>query len=520
MIENHAMKSAPALSRISTPPASPMPRRDFVRTALVGGAVIGGGPLLAAAAPAATTNARVLVLPLTDAGGVAIEGPHRFRTIAGRTGLHVTSLNTKARVTTDRHAAERGTLSLWFSPLEDLTSSPGNAADSKVAFDFPFVSDAFPPRDVEAGRFGICLTTSYPALVARFTTGRVFPKLDFGLAPFVYVEKVLLRRGFWYHLALSWDRPARRLRIWINGLLAGLNDRADHFETATGQIFIGNPIMVLRDLRIEDRALDDAAVRERYLADRPRENEVPDADFRRMLVPAFFAPLDLRRDSSWQLAYATDFTRTADAASWVRQGPGEKFMAGFRMAATTEGLLIKTPDQVERETRMYLWSPRAFEGDQWIEFDFRLEGPAGLALVSACASGMQREDFLSDHGVPKTGSMSTILRDVRNYHWEFMRRVEAMRTDVETQYVAKNPFAHRLHCACVPRLESNRWYRLRLVIAGQRLHGSFDGQTVFDLTDTPFGNNGPVYNFGRIGLRQMYHTALRYRNFSVHERRG
>jgi len=100
---------------------------------------------------------------------------------------------------------------------------------------------------------------------------------------------------------------------------------------------------------------------------------------------------------------------------------------------------------------MYLWSPRPFEGDQWIEFDLRLESPAGLALVTACASGMQREDFIADLGVPKTGAMATILRDARNYHWEFIRRVEAMRTDVETHYVSKNPFGHKLHCACVPR---------------------------------------------------------------------
>ena len=142
-------------------------------------------------------------------------------------------------------------------------------------------------------------------------------------------------------------------------------------------------------------------------------------------------------------------------------------------------------------------------------------GERGLALVVMCASGMQRESFIDDHGVQSTGSMGTILRDVRNYHWEYVRRVEAMRTNVETQYLAKNPFGHKLHLSTIPRFERNRWYRLRLIKAGNRLHGSIDGQTVFDYTDTAFGNNGPVYNFGRIALRQMYHTALRYRNLEL-----
>ena len=74
--------------------------------------------------------------------------------------------------------------------------------------------------------------------------------------------------------------------------------------------------------------------------------------------------------------------------------------------------------------------------------------------------------------------MGTILNDVRCYHWEFVRRVEAMRTDVETQYVAKNAVGLKFTSRCVPRLVQNRWYRLRFVKAGARLHGSFDGQTV------------------------------------------
>ncbi len=298
-------------------------------------------------------------------------------------------------------------------------------------------------------------------------------------------------------------------------MLAGHNESPGISEEPSGELFLGNPMMVLRDFRLENHALNDAAVRNRYVAGRPNENNVADADFRRLLEPAFLPPLDFTRDASWELVTKQISRKPA----WVRQGPAEKFLSQFRMEPTSEGLLLKTPDAVERETRMYLWSPRPFEGDQRIEFDFRLELLRGLALVTACASGMQREDFITNHGVPKTGAMATILRDTRNYHWGYVRRVEAMRADVETQYVSKNPFGHKLHGACVPRLAQNRWYRLRLVLAANRLHGSFDGQTVFDLTDSAFGNNGPVYNPGRLGLRHMYNTTSRYRNLSVYGRR-
>ena len=168
---------------------------------------------------------------------------------------------------------------------------------------------------------------------------------------------------------------------------------------------------------------------------------------------------------------------------------------------------------------MYLWSPKSFEGDQWIEFDFRPESPKGLALAVFCASGSQREDFINDHGLQKTGSMGVILEQTRNYHWEYFRRVDIMRTDVETQYLLKNPWGRTLHYGCIPLLQENRWHRLRFVKIDNRLHGAIDGKTVFDAMDDADANHGPVFNFGRFGFRQMYNTTMRYRNFVVYERK-
>jgi hypothetical protein len=57
-----------------------------------------------------------------------------------------------------------------------------------------------------------------------------------------------------------------------------------------------------------------------------------------------------------------------------------------------------------------------------------------------------------------------------------------------------------------------------LVKSGHRIHGSIDQKTVFDVMDDTSANNGPVLNYGRIGLRQMYDTAMRYRNLVVYEK--
>lgn len=258
---------------------------------------------LAGLALAPRARAEGLTVGLQGTAGLSVDGPHRFVAVGGWTGFQPTSLHTRAEIKTGLHRAPRRTLSLWFSPLEDLTFSPSNQSQSQVPFKFPFLTDFHPGREVQRMKFGIFFTNTYPELVAKFAAGEVFPTLDHQLAPFVYVEAVRLRQGSWYHLALTWDRAARRLAIYLNGMLAGLNLQAENFEEAAPLLYVGNPMMLLRELRIEDREARADEIAAQYRAGQPAANEETDADLRRLLEPAFGAPLDLRRDASWSLVF-------------------------------------------------------------------------------------------------------------------------------------------------------------------------------------------------------------------------
>jgi hypothetical protein len=186
---------------------------------------------------------------------------------------------------------------------------------------------------------------------------------------------------------------------------------------------------------------------------------------------------------------------------------------------TPEGLLMETPDAIDNETRMYLWSPQNYEGDIAVQYDFRPEKDSGLALLVVQASGMQREDFILDHPPRTSGSMSTIISDrVRNYHWEYFRRTGDVRADLGTQVLVKNPWLRPLGMATLPRLEVGQWHHLLFVHEGDHLRAGLDGRWVFDLRDDPFNNNGPVFNYGRIGLRLMYQTRIRFRDVKIWSR--
>jgi hypothetical protein len=355
-------------------------------------------------------------------------------------------------------------------------------------------------------------------VIAGFTDGNFWEQMDFGVASFVYAESLPLRKGQWYHFSITWDKTKETLAMYINGELVGHNYSAKHFKPTRNKIYIGNPLMVLSKLKVQSESLSKEEIRNEYLAMRPATNQESDNAIRQIVNPQNKPNFNFTRDNTWEKIYECGFTKKSDLDAWTFQ-TGDKFRDQFKLNITDKGLYWETPSLVEIETRGYLWCPAKVEGDQWIEFEFQLVSPKGLALLIMCASGMQGEDVIDDQGLRKTGTMGDMNCNYRNYHWEYVRRVEAMRTDVETQYVNKNPWGKSLYVGCVPRLEQNRWIKIRYIKIGNKIYGSFDGKTVFEVEDNAYDNNGPVLNSGRVVLRQMYNTAMLYRNFVIYQKK-
>ncbi len=453
-------------------------------------------------------------ITLNDATQLSVEGPYRFLRIAGITGINVSSLKTKASIETTALQADRGTLSIWMSPLEDLDKSPGAGLNTI----FPLISDYYPPSLTDSCGFSVYYEGSgYPRVIARFTDGSFWEQMDYGIAPFVYAESLPLQKGQWYNFVVTWNRSAGTIIMYVNGELVGHNFLARNFKSARKKIYIGNPLMILSNLKIQSDILSSEKVKKEYLSMRPVSNQPSDNIIRNIVIPHNKPSLKYNLDDSWKKVYECSFTKKSDMEGWTFQ-TGDKFRDRFKLDITENGLYWETPDIIDTESRGYLWCPAKVEGDQWIEFEFQLVSPKGLALVMMCASGSRGEDIIEDHGLSKTGSMGDMLANYRSYHWEFVRRVEAMRTDVETQYVSKNPWGKSLFVGCVPRHEQNRWIKIRFIKIGNKLYGSFDGKTVFDVTENAYDNNGPVLNSGRVVLRQMYNTAMRYRNFVIYQK--
>lgn len=464
----------------------------------------------------AQQKAGILEIPLNNSSRISIEGPHRFIKIAGITGLHVSSLKTKAYFETSAFQEDKGTVSFWMSPLENIDKAPVAGGSSLI---YPFLSNVYPPDLVDSSNFSFYYQgRHYPRVIARFTGGNYWGQMDYGIAPVVYAEALPLQKGQWYYFVVTWDKPAETIIMYINGELAGHNFSSKAFIQGKTKIYIGNPLMVINRLKIQPELLRREEVKKEYMSLRPRTNQPSDNAIDIIVNPQDKPILDFHLDNTWEKAYECSFTKKSELDAWTFQ-TGDKYRDKFKLEITGTGLLWETPDIIHTESRGYLWCPVSIEGDQCIEFEFQLLSSKGLALLIMCASGMQGEDIIEDHGLRKTGSMSDMNSNYRNYHWEYMRRVEAMRTDVETQYVNKNPWGKTLYVGCMPSIEQNRWIKLRFIKIDNKLYGSFDGRTVFNIEDNPYDNNGPVLNSGRVVLRQMYNTSMKYRNFVIYQRK-
>jgi hypothetical protein len=455
---------------------------------------------------------------------VSVEGPHRFHVIRGKEGYQPTSLKTKLHLSTDAHLKNQGTILLSLSPLETLAvAAPmyGFLAKDPQAQEYGLLADTFPINDPAANIFGwYWRSVWHPQMIAKFKNGAAGGgHADYAVTPYVVVEHLPLREREWYQLALTWNQRESRLRLYVNGVLCGTTSYPFAADAPRPGLYLGNTAMVFADLEIHETELTQADIAVKWngsgLPVAPEvQQQLTDLH---TVVPR--VPLDWHPGGRWNLKTEQSLCADGDFKGWTQEGCLTAEFALPHFEITGEGLLLQTPDRIDVESRVYFWSPDSYEGDLAVRFDFRPELDTGLALLVVQATGMQREDILADHPRRVTGSMNTIIGDrIRSYHWEFFRRSVDVRGDLGTQVLIKNPWYVPLGLSACPAFVPGEWYRLLFLQEGRRLRAFINDECLLDVGDDPCSNHGPVFNCGRIGLRLMYQTRMRFRNLEVWNR--
>jgi hypothetical protein len=454
--------------------------------------------------------------------GLVAQGPTRTVTRAGRTGLIATSIHTSLRL--DRHtvAADRGSLSLWVMPLEDLHPASHMIHFDKHEPDYrvhSLLSDIPARRDLQNVNFSLHYAIDWWRQINAQFIGyaSTLPGVRAVISPDFFKFRALK----WHQISVTWDRPAHQFRLYVNGIRI---DAETPFLPMTAapcnpSLFAGNPNFAMSELCFFDRFLDDDAVAALYDRQVVLRDRALDAELSAMHVGASLPPLRWSPDADWREQLALPLTRASDLDHFYVQG------CTTAHTITPEGLLVDTPQEPpgfkgawgENKVENYFWTHRTFEGDIALSFDFMPQKPNGLALAMVHASGMQREDFMADHPLRTNGSMSMVCwENVRNYHWEFFREIDNCRNDCVSHLLVKNPWMAGLAYQCQPgRIALNQWHTLQLIQEGPRLRGAIDGIQIFDATDDPYHHNGPLLNFGRVALRCKYKTKMLFRNLRI-----
>ena len=471
-----------------------------------------------------------------DGRDVHCEGPFRRIDRNGRAGVNALSAHSRIGFDLPEINAERGTLSLWMLALEELSTQSYVAYIRNHQPDYqavPVLTDHAEPRDLREATFAMAVETLwYPHFFVKRTKGAIYPEAyEPSTSCIVGLGHWPVQRETWYHLAYTWDRSANDFRVYLNGVLAGTastypGDHPLRWEDSPGRLYAGHPKLALGGLRIEDEPLSPTALQARLAAEPAGLEPEVTRELERIYAGRDLRPLDWKTPADWQTLFEDDLSGPEALKHFYVQShdPG-------LVEPTEEGLRVRTPfertpkpadwDEKESEPfdadQIYLWLERFFEGDIHFSFEFKSRAAGGLGLLAAQASGMHGEDFMADYPRRKTGSMRMVFgENVRNYHWEYYRGMNDTRNDVASSGLIKEPWQWPLAYQCLEdRLALDVWHRLDFVHVGDRLLGALDGRQVFDVTDNPHANCGPVYRRGRFALRAMWRSDLTYRNLRV-----
>jgi hypothetical protein len=489
------------------------------------------GPVAGDAAELAIPRHRYLVDAATVAAGESIDGPSRVLDLKGRKGINPTSIHTVIKLSRGHTLNERqGTFVVWFFALEDLAASyiADHMKLQNEFFDnYTFLSDHAMPRDYAAANFCF-MWNRFNEFRAKFFKGTVYPTLE-GFAPpqKAWVQAVpfnYFRQHRWYQLAVTWDDSAKSASLFVNGVLVGKSDiynRDFHRDRAGAELYAGAPALCHGEIDFYDRVLTGPELYQKFRDGTPDYDAAIERELRHAFEGAeleqfTFDPLA----AGWAKQFDIDFKRPVEQ---VKEFYVQGHTAAVKPEGNPEGLLIETPNipYGTRESfpqQVYLWSNRTFEGNIYIEFEWKSLRPNGLSLLMFHASGMGREDFMADYPKKTTGTMITVHgENVRNYHYEFYREMNDVRNDTATAFSRKNPFAYRIGFGSAPApFTINTWHKLQLVQIGGKVRGAIDGKILLEFEDNSRTNTGTILNYGHIAIRCMVHSALVFRNLKVY----
>ncbi|NJK90957.1 MAG: DUF1961 family protein [Blastochloris sp.] len=374
-----------------------------------------------------------------------VTGPYRILDLKGRRGLNPTSIHTSIQLGPHPLSQPEGTVRCWFFALEDLACSFGAEhmrMDNPHYSNYALLSDCPTPRDYGNSHFYLAWFR-FNELRAQFYQGMNHwkglnhpQKAWVQAVPFNYFDQ-----HHWYEVTFTWSDAKEEMRLYVNGVLLGTNDRFHRGwlrEPCGETLYAGSPALCHSTVEMFDQVLDEEAIYQGYRDAATDYDPLVEKKLRHHFSGTDLAPFQFVPDKDWSCRMDLTLTEPEHLKAF--------YLQGYRDAvhSNPEGLHVRTPAlpfvEENTEKQIYLWTEQTFEGNIYLEFEWMTLEPNGLALLMIHASGMAREDFMADYPRKTSGKMTAVHgENVRNYHWEFYREMNDTRNDVGTAFSRKNP---------------------------------------------------------------------------------
>jgi hypothetical protein len=462
-----------------------------------------------------------------DTSAVKLTGPARVLDIDGRKGLNLTSIHSLLQLKAHNMNEKKGTMTMWVLSLEDLgTANAKNSMSISNPFwtIYPFLSDYPNPQDIVSANFKMVFMNGWhPNLIALFGKGKLYETaFDLPHKALVEVSHFSFKKRVWYNFSMTWDHDKNQYRMYVNGVSVGKEDQHTafkfHHDTINSSLYLGNPTLCYSGIKFYNSTLDQNQLYSLFKKESTKFDPYLEEVLKHTYEGKNRKSFNWKLDASWKQKLNLSLTNPTDLDSFYVQGEP------VQVAISKEGLLAETIDEEMTASRldkqMYIWTKKPFEGDLYVEYEYKTLRRGGLSLLLTQASGMNREDFMADYPLRTSGRMTMIYgEDVRSYHWEYYREMADMRNDLDNSALMKQPWNYPLAFGARDApLSIDTWHKLQFRQIGNKIVGAIDGKIMFECSDDGYINNGPVLDFGRIAIRLMLHSKMVFRNLKVYNR--
>ena len=357
-----------------------------------------------------------------DTTNIHLHGPARMLLLDGLTGINTLSIRSRIEIPSHTLNLKKGSLTMWFFPLEDLSPQVafGNMYKHNGHMNiYPFLSDSEDPQDFTNAHFKLVWDSGwYPGLIALFASGKIYDEaFEYPHRAYVSSNHFIFRKDRWYQLALTWDKETDQYRLYVNGVLVGAEDQyyepKMHFDSCGKTLYTGNPMLCYSTTNFYSEVLSSDDVYQEFRKEVTKYDEKLEEELQYAYEGKERKILDWTPGADWKTTFSLDLTHKGELDSFYIQG------RPVDVRITNEGMLVETVHKYYQESlkdsQVYVWTLKPFEGDIYVEYEFKTLRSGGLSLLMVQASGMNREDFMADYPLRTSGRMSMVCwEDVRN----------------------------------------------------------------------------------------------------------